>query len=288
MTDRTPYSDDNAGKDDGPPPFGAGHQLTGDYRIIAHIRRGNDLDVYDAWSDARSARCVVKTIRPDKLEKASARRRLLREGKLLQRLTHPHIVRAYETMTSPQPIVILETLGGETLSHLIERRDKRLRAVEVAYLGLHLCSAIHYLHQQRMIHLDVKPSNIIASAGIAKLLDLSIARPPGNCRGGVGSYGYMSPEQNHGGIIGPKSDVWGIGAVLFAAATAETPFDDDATATDAPQPDVPFAPLLTLRRLPRPFASVIDACLEIDPDRRPTIPELSALLTAVATPDPLV
>lgn len=275
------YSDEADDEDDGPPPFAAGTEFAPSYRIVAHIRRGNDLDVYDVWSDERACSCVAKTLRPDRLTKASARSRLRREGRLLQRLTHPHIVRAYETITTPQPIVVLETLGGETLAHLIERRDQRLAVAEIAYLGLHLCSAMHYLHGQGIIHLDLKPSNIIASTGIAKVLDLSVARPPGNVRGGIGSFGYMSPEQNHGGVVTPKSDVWGIGAVLFAAATGEAPFDHDETTTSEPQADVPFAPLRSLRRVPAAFADLVDACLAIEPEQRPSVAELTAGLKQV-------
>ncbi len=276
---------DEPDEPDGPPPFASGVELAPAYRVISHIRRGNDLDVYDVWSEERSCSCVAKTLRPDRLTKTSARTRLRREGRLLQRLTHPHIVRAYETLTAPQPIVILETLAGETLSHLIHRRLKPLAVIEISYLGLHLCSAMHYLHRQRIIHLDLKPSNIIASTGIAKVLDLSVARPPGPCPAGVGSFGYMSPEQNHGGLVTPKSDVWGIGAVLFTAATGETPFDHDETTTSEPQADVPFAPLRTLRRLPKGFAAIVDSCLELEPDRRPSIPELTTALTAIVAPD---
>lgn len=281
VTERS-FADDAEIEDDGPPPFAAGIEIAPSYRVVSHLRRGNDLDVYDVWSEERACSCVIKTLRPDRLDKAAARARLRREGRLLHRLTHPHIVRAYETIATPQPLVVLETLGGETLAHLIERRKKRLAVVEIAYLGLHLCSAMHYLHRQQIIHLDLKPSNIIASAGIAKVLDLSVARPPGKIRGGIGSFGYMSPEQNHGGLVTPKSDVWGIGAVLFAAATGEAPFDhDETTTTSRPQADVPFAPLRRLRRVPRAFAELVDSCLAVYPDQRPTISELTTALTDI-------
>jgi serine/threonine protein kinase len=91
----------------------------------------------------------------------------------------------------------------------------------------------------------------------------------------------MSPEQNHGGLVTPKSDVWGIGAVLFAAATGEAPFDHDETTTSQPQADVPFAPLRRLRRVPRAFAAVVDSCLAVDPNQRPSIPELTTALTYI-------
>jgi len=110
-----------AEEDDGPPPLRAGEFLAPSYRVVGHLRRGRDLDVYDLWSEERTARCVGKTVRPDRVEDQTVRRRLLREGRLLARLTHPHIVRAYETVSQPQPIVVLETLPGETLAHLNRR-----------------------------------------------------------------------------------------------------------------------------------------------------------------------
>ena len=62
------------------------------YRVVEHISRGCPLDVYDAWSEARRTRCVAKRLRPDCANDASARRRLLAEGRLLRRLSHPHLV----------------------------------------------------------------------------------------------------------------------------------------------------------------------------------------------------
>ena len=112
---------------DGPPPLPPGAIIAPGYRVVGFLRRGRDLDVYDLWSESRNCRCVGKTVRPDRLEKRDARARLLREGKLLLRLTHPHIVRAYEVQTTPAPLVILETLPGETLSHLLDRRQTTTR-----------------------------------------------------------------------------------------------------------------------------------------------------------------
>jgi len=99
----------------GPPPLPPGALLAPGYRVVGFLRRGRDLDVYDLWSEERTCRCVGKTIRPDRMTKNTSRPRLLREGKLLLKLTHPHIVRAYEVQTSPVPLVVEETLPGETL-----------------------------------------------------------------------------------------------------------------------------------------------------------------------------
>ena len=73
----------------------------------------------------------------------------------------------------------METLDGETLAHLVDRRPAALAAEDVAWLGLHLASALRYLHGHGLLHLDVKAANVVADAGRAKLIDLSLARPPG-------------------------------------------------------------------------------------------------------------
>ena len=134
-------------------------------------------------------------------------------------------MRAYETLERPHPVVILETLAGDTLEYLIAVHERRrLPLADVAFLGIHLCSAMHYLHRQGLLHLDLKPSNIVSDLGLAKVLDLSIARPPGRVRGGAGTRQYMAPEQARGGPVTANADVSGIGAVLFEATTGRRPF----------------------------------------------------------------
>ncbi|MDQ4128155.1 MAG: serine/threonine protein kinase, partial [Actinomycetota bacterium] len=169
-----------------------------------------------------------KAVCLDPLDDRRTRHGLIREGRLLERLTHPHIVRAYETIEQPHPILILETLTGATLAHLIDNSRRRLPLSDIVHLGLHLCSAIHYLHRRGILNL--KPSNIVSERQLAKVLDLSVARPPGKEVKGVGTANYMSPEQARGDALGPAADVWGIGVVLFEAA-GEEPFDayDDET-----------------------------------------------------------
>ena len=269
--------------DKGPPPLPAGALLAPGYRVVGFLRRGRDLDVYDMWSEERMCRCVGKTVRPDRMTRSSARGRLQREGKLLLKLTNPHIVRAYEVLTAPVPLVVLETLPGETLAHLIDRRQKRLSVTEVAHLGLHLCSAVGYLHRSGVLHLDLKPSNIIAAQGMAKVLDLSVARSPGAHRGGVGTVGYMSPEQAQGGYLDTPSDVWGIGALLYEVATREPACDigDEISSGEGRKISCHPKPVRHFRRLPATLATAIDACLHPDPSQRPMIPELARSLEEV-------
>ena len=294
-------------------PLAAGVLIAPGYEAIEHLRRGRNLDVYDVWSERRACRCVVKSLRPDRLGREGPTRRLLEEGRLLCRLTHPHIVRAYEVIEAPLPMFVMETLVGETVGHMIEARELELSAEEVAYLGLHLASAVRYLHVHGWLHLDLKPSNVIAECGRAKLIDLSVARPPGPAYGGIGTFYYKSPEQIRGGELGPAADVWGIGTVLFEAATGQQAFDDpDADELDSVEPDEPYEgsdepyesedlptseradeseypQILTLARradelrpLPGELADLIAACLRPEPERRPGVGELLEALEPIA------
>ena len=262
-------------------PRGAGSEIAPGYAVVAHLARSRTFDVYDAWSEQRRCRCVVKTLRPDRRRDADARRRLARESRLLTQLCHPSIVRGYEALRQPHPLVAMETLGGETLAHLIERR--RLTAVELAFLGLQLSSAIGYLHAAGVVHLDLKPSNVIAENGRAKLIDLSIARPPGRARPGIGTWCFMAPEQARGGLVGPAADVWGLGIVLYAAALGDTPFAQGGHEHEYPQLHARAPTVRNERaRLPRDLSSAIDACLDPEPAARPSIATLRAKLESVA------
>ena len=242
-----------------------GTELVPGYEVIEHLKRTRVLDVYDVWSSERRARCVAKTLRPEQDENVDARRALAREGRLLASLTHPHIVRAYEHIARPRPTLILETLEGATLARLIaDAPRRRLPAEELGWLGLHLSSALAYLHSKRVLHMDLKPSNVIADRGQAKLIDLSIARAPGRTPPGVGTAGYMAPEQQSGGRVDRWTDVWGLGGVLYEAATGERPH---AQAT-----------LKGRRRLPAGVIQVIAAALDPDPRARPGVDDVAAAL----------
>jgi eukaryotic-like serine/threonine-protein kinase len=290
-------------------PLTAGAAIAPGYEVIEHLSRGRRLDVYDAWSEERGCRCVIKIPRPERADERSARELLAREGELLCRLSHPHMVRGYETLRRPVPMVVMETLGGQTLAHMIEEERRELSAQELAHLGLQLGSAVRYLHANGHLHLDLKPSNIVAEGGSAKLIDLSLARPPGPAPAGIGTWCYLAPEQARGGDLGPATDVWGIGIVLFEAATRSAAFDDpdplgddepsatadeetgassatwesdDLSEGDYPQLREQAPPVGSLRELDPALAQLIDTCLRPEPADRPALTELLAGLEPVA------
>jgi len=299
------------------PVLEAGELLAPGYEVIEHLRRGKRLDVYDVWSTERACRCVAKTITPDRLHEDKARSKLIGEAELLLSLAHPNIVRAYELVESDagNPVLILETLTGRTVSHIIDEFDEGMDVKDVMWLGIHLCSAIAYLHKHGCLHLDVKPDNVISEGGRAILIDLSISGREGPSAAGAGTYDYLAPEQARGEEVGEATDVWGIGITLYEALTGTVPFepdddgddddggedsgsidDDSSDYTDASNdydPDVypqaaERAPSVASRRdgLPPEVVAIVDACLEPAQSDRPSVEELADALARASGFDP--
>ena len=259
------------------------------YQLLDRLHQSRGFDVYDAWSVSRRARVVIKAPRADRLEDHTLLQRLEREGRLLYRLSHPHIVRCYDLIPGPVPAVVTETLRGETLSHMLDRTG-RLTPQEAAVLGLQLCSALAYLHDEGYLHLDLKPSNVVVDGGRTIVVDFSIAQHPGPGEAGVGTWCYLSPEQAVGGTLTAKADVWGVGGVLFEALTGRTAFgeEEDGSGADTgedpdvyPQLDAPAPRVRTIREVDPGLARVVDASLAPDPSARPSIAELAAALESV-------
>ena len=254
-----------------------GRPLCRGYRALRRLRRGHAVDVYDAWSEERGCRCIAKIVRPDRAADRESRASLFLEGRLLLGLSHPHLVRAYELVRGPRPVLALETLTGATVSKLIADHPRGFPARDVLYLGIHLCSALGYLHRTGYLHLDVKPSNIVSQASAAKLIDLSLAAPAGRrLRGSAGTPGYMAPEQVERLSLTPATDVFGLGCVLHEAARGQAAFRPRPGAWRFVEPPS----LVRASRLPRQAAEAVDACLSRDPSARPSLAELSDVLRA--------
>lgn len=253
-----------------------GEEVLPGYEVVALLSQGHRIDTYDVHSIERDCRCVVKVVRHDRAHEQRLHDAVIVEGTLLQRLTHPHLVRGYEVIEHPVPGMVLETLGGDTLDALIE--DGPLDTADVAQLGLQLVSVLGYLHRQGWLHLDVKPANIVVENGRAKLLDLSIAAPPGEGRAGAGTPGYLAPEQATGKGLSAATDVWGLGVTLLESLTGLLPYGDHADwhrrrRLLAPARRAPLAPVLGAA-VPVVYAALLRGCLDLDPLARPSLREV--------------
>ncbi|MCH1865169.1 serine/threonine-protein kinase [Nocardioides sp. CFH 31398] len=262
------------------------------YEALAVLGHGRRCVTWDAWDLARDARCVVKVLRADRLARSSPSEAeelvasTLAEARILVELGHPHLVRGYEVLTDPLPGMVMETLGGAALDAVVE--DAPLSPADAAMLGLQLCSALGWLHRHDWLHLDLKPANVVVQAGQAKVIDLGLAGRPGDGRPGSGTRGYLAPEQAVGHGLSPATDVWGLGVTLLECLTGDLPFGDEATWESRrrrPLLDraMPTAPRDVPADLPAPLADVLRRCVALDPDARPTLVEVRAVLREITS-----
>ena len=245
---------------------------------------GSAYEAYLAFDQKLYAPVVVKVVRPDQVDDDSTLRGLERECDLLGMLNHPAIVRGFRAdLEPPRPYVMLENLDGPRLSSLI-RRHGPIPPQQLLPLGIELASAIHYLGEMGVVHLDIKPSNIIMGAP-ARLIDLSVARTierASELIDPIGTDAYMAPEQcepTPEQRPGYAADMWGIGATLFHALAGYPPFEPGSDADDASAeerwPQLVYDPMLLPEWVADDIAKPIQACLDPDPDRRPVPAELA-------------
>jgi serine/threonine protein kinase len=174
------------------------------------------------------------------------REALRREGELLRDLAHPHLVRAYGVHGEPRDAVVLETLAGRTVQHALASARRLPTAAQVAVLGGQLGGALRFLHRHGVLHLDVKPGNVVlGDDGLARLIDLSHAGPPGRYEPGRGTWSARSPEQCRGGELTAAADVWGLGLLLRELASGVNPLEElaDCHDTDDPALAAPVPPV---------------------------------------------
>ncbi|MFB6986580.1 hypothetical protein [Streptomyces sp. NPDC056304] len=182
------------------PPLAPGTEPVPGYEVLAHLARTARLALYDAWSEERDCRCVVKLLRPDHRHDEQLCDRLLREGHWLRTFTHPHLVRAYETFASPEPLVVLETLTGETLSHLVGRLSRGPAAEDVA----------NRLHRSDPAEASrvISPRPSTAASGSTRLPGprSPISPPPSTrlCRGS-GNTSVLT-DRSKGRVLGRRAD----------------------------------------------------------------------------------
>jgi len=263
--------------------------------VLRHLGGGNRYEVYLVWDDRLFAVMVAKVLRPDQAEDPVALRDLRKEVEALERLAHPVIVRGFgAVLDGPHPHVLIEHLEGPTLRSLL-RRGGPLPLAQLLPLTLHVAAALHYMANERMLHLDVKPDNIVMGVP-PRLIDLSVARTferAARVTGLIGTDAYMAPEQcdpqRFPGAIGPPADVWGLGATVFHAAAGFVPFPRDRGAHGSPDLRVRFPQLFETpvdlpASAPRALHELLGAALAFDPAARPAAADLAlALEPLVAT-----
>ena len=272
--------------------FEEGTEIAQGRSVLKALGGGNRFEVFLVWDDHLFALMVAKVLRPDLVDDERALRDLAREAEALERLAHPVIVRGFgAVLDGPTPHLLIEHLEGPTLRRLI-RRGGPLPLEQLLPLALHVAAALHYMANEGMVHLDVKPDNIVMGVP-PRLIDLSIARTferAARLRGSLGTDAYMAPEQcsplEHEGRIGPPADVWGLAATVQHALTGEIPFPRAKGARDSEDPLERWPQLAADPRplpdgTPPALREVLEAGLDKDPDVRPTAAAFAEALQPV-------
>ncbi len=266
--------------------FAEGDEIAPGRTVLKAIGGGHRYEVCLVWDERLFAIMVAKLVRPDLVEDRDALRGLEREAEALAALAHPVILRGFGShLDGAHPHVLVEHLEGPTLRRLI-RRGGPLPLEQVLPLGLHVASALHHMHLEGWVHLDLKPDNLIMGLP-PRVIDLSLARTVERARrlrDYIGTNAYMPPEQCvPREDVGPAADVWGLGATLYHAVAGQRPFskprsrdDEDPVADRFPQ--LTEAPRPWPRPVPVALAAAILACLEKDPANRPSARELALAL----------
>jgi serine/threonine protein kinase len=251
--------------------FSEGEPITAELSALRLLGGGTAYEAWLAFDEVTYAAVVVKLLRPGQVDDPVSLRGLRREARTLERVNHPAIARSLRAvLDGDRPHLVLEALDGPRLSTLL-RRFGPLAPQQYLLLGMEVASALHYLHRIGVVHLDVKPSNVIM-ASPARLIDLSVARSVDEAARldhVVGTEGYLAPEQcdpPHTGIPGPAADVFGLGVTLFRAISGGRPFPDD-------EPAEPRLDLLPAS-VPVDVVDLVAACLAARPRDRPSPSEV--------------
>ncbi|MGH2965262.1 MAG: protein kinase domain-containing protein [Solirubrobacterales bacterium] len=275
-----------------------GDLVMGRFRVLERVGSGGMGVVYRAFDERLQRQVAVKEIA------GTDARRILREAQAAARLNHPGIVTLYELGSDEgRALLVSELVDGATLAELAHCGDLSDR--DVAGFGADVCDALAHAHAHGVIHRDVKPQNVIvqvdAGAGRrAKLMDFGVASLTGaaalTATGEVvGTLAYMAPEQAEGDAVGEPADVYSLALSLYECWAGANPVARETPAQTAREIGGSVPALREYRHdLPGQLASCIDACLDPEPERRPSLIELRrelegglpALDDAGAVPDP--
>jgi serine/threonine protein kinase/Flp pilus assembly protein TadD len=261
-------------------------QTISHFEVLEKLGEGGMGVVYCARDVKLDRLVALKILPPEQMANPRRRARLEGEAKSASALNHPNIVTIYEIESvDGVECIAMEYIRGETLGELIPSAGMEL-SLALDYAA-QVASALAAAHAAGIIHRDVKPANImVTKSGLVKLLDFGIARfeepdvdpnaststmafltRPGTV---VGTLAYMSPEHAQGGGVGPRSDIFSLGVVMYQMLTGRLPFQAGSQVGLLYEIVHMRAPALSRMRpeLPPALGRVLDKALEKDPEER--------------------
>jgi eukaryotic-like serine/threonine-protein kinase len=247
------------------------------YRVEALLGRGGMGIVYKAWHVRLQRTVALKMLLTGSLAQPKELERFLREAEAVAGLRHPNIVQIYDVGdVEGLPYFTMEFVEGGNLAQRIDGVPQPAR--KAAELVETLARAIHAAHQSGTIHRDLKPGNVLLGAdGAPKITDFGLARRAQDAGltlsgAALGTPSYMAPEQARGqrDAVGPATDVYALGAILYEMLTGRPPFRSE-TASGTLQQVLHVEPVSPARlnpAVPRDLETICLKCLQKEPPRR--------------------
>ncbi|MBL4687097.1 MAG: serine/threonine protein kinase [Nannocystaceae bacterium] len=261
-----------------------GTMLVGRYRIVSLLGRGGMGVVYRAHDLVLGEDVAIKLLPRRLAAKPELIRRFVNEVRIARQITHASVCRVHDIGEADgRQFLSMEFIDGEDLASLL-RRIGRLPLEKAMQLAQQLCAGLAALHDKGLLHRDLKPANLmIDGRGRLKIADFGLAVLADDVTEleiRDGTPAYQAPEQAEGAEVTVRSEVFALGLVLHELVTGAHPFQSRvhgaSTTTDMTPLDAPSR----ISGLPREIEDVINACLERNPEDRPT----SVLEVAAALP----
>jgi hypothetical protein len=258
------------------PPSGPPAQVPG-YDVLGEVGRGGMGVVYKARQLGLGRVVALKMILAGGHAGAQELARFQAEAEVVARLQHPNIIQIFEVgQTDGRPFLALEFCGGGSLAGKVNGTP--LQPLAAAELAQTLARAVHAAHEAKVIHRDLKPANVLLTAdGTPKITDFGLAKKldeAGQTQSGMvmGTPSYMAPEQAGGktGNLGPPTDVYALGAILYEFLTGRPPFKAASTLETIQQvvADEPVPPSSLQPKTQRDLETICLKCLQKQPARR--------------------
>jgi serine/threonine protein kinase len=215
-----------------------GRTIDGRYEVLGLIGAGGMAEVYEVEHRGLGRRFALKLLRPELARETQLAQRFEREARAVARLQSEHIVAIVDSGTTQggAPYFVMERLHGEELRLLLSRNGA-LPVARAVHLALDVCRALTVAHAAGVIHRDLKPENLFITRSergtdLCKVLDFGVAKLsgenptlPGTL---MGTARYMAPEQiGQKSAVGPVTDLFALGAILFECLTGRVPFEGD-------------------------------------------------------------
>ncbi|POB09228.1 MAG: serine/threonine-protein kinase [Sulfobacillus thermosulfidooxidans] len=247
------------------------------YEVLERIGNGGMSLVYRARDITLNRLVAVKILKHQWAEDDEVVHRFDQEARAAASLVNRHIVQIYDVGREEPDIhyMVMELVAGETLRSKLDR-EGALPIAEALDIADQVAQGLEAAHAQKVVHRDIKPQNIlIATDGTVKVTDFGIAYAATsgtlvNTGSLLGTVQYLSPEQARGKIVGPQSDLYSLGIVLFEMLTGKLPFEADSPIGVAIKHLQDTAPDVTLFRsdVPEPVAKIVRRALSKDPAER--------------------